>query len=143
MLVWLIGVIARLGAPRRSRLLHRVIRLCERNTEAVVFEMAAERAPPLQQRPHRPRAAPAGFRHKRIKGYRFFNYARVRLKTEAGFAARVRRLIAVLADPEPCIARCLKLLTIGRKQTRLVATAPPADPIRAAAFLPTVFADSS
>ena len=142
-LVWLIGVIARLGAPKRSKLLHRIIRLCERNTEAVVFEAAAERAPPLQQRPYRPRAAPAGFRVKRIKGYRFFNHARVRLRAEAGFAARVRRLIAVLADPEPCIARCLKLLVIGCKQTRLIATAPPTDRIQAAPPAVIVSVDSS
>ena len=143
-LAWLIGVITRLGAPKRSRLLHRIIRLCERNAEAIVFELAEARAaPPLEARSHRPRSAPAGFRVKRIRGCRFFTHARVRLKREAGFAARVRRLLDVLAEPEACIERCLRLLDIGRKFTRLVAAAPPADPMRADAFTPAAFADSS
>jgi hypothetical protein len=141
-LVWLVGVIARLGAPKRSRLLHRIIGLCERNTEAMVFDIAAARAPPPQRRTRRLRAAPAGFRLKRIKGNRFFNHARVRLRAEAGFAARVRRLIAVLADPEPCVARATRLLLVGCKQTRIIATAPPAEPLRAAGFAPVAI-DSS
>jgi hypothetical protein len=146
LLVWLVGVIARLGAPRRSKLLHRIVRLCERNTEAVVFDMAAARwAPPafFRRAGRRKASAPPGFRVKRIKGYGFFNHARVRLGAEAGFAARVLRLIDVLADPEPCLARALKVIAVGRTRTRLVAAAPPADPMRTPAFAATAFADSS
>ena len=85
-LVWLLGVIARLGAPRRSRLLHRIVRLCERNVEAMVFEMADARIAPLSLRPTHPRAAPPGFRVKRIRGCRFFSHARVRLPAGAGYS---------------------------------------------------------
>lgn len=127
MLVWLGGVIARLGAPRRSKLLHRILRLCERNTEIIVFEWADARVPPPRRIPRRPRGAPRGFRVKRIRGSRYYRHSRVALRRGAGFAARARRLIHVLAEPERCIERCVKLLTSGRKRTRLIAAAPPAD----------------
>ena len=142
-LVWLLGVISRLGAPRRSHLLHRVIRLCERNTEAIIFELAEAHAPPPLRRFHRPRAALSGFRLKRIKGSRYFTHTRARLKAEAGFAARVRHLIAVLADPTPFVARAIKLLVAGLKRTRLVAVAPPAEPMRCALPAAPAYADSS
>jgi len=143
-LVWLIGAIQRLGAPKRSRLLHRIVRLCERNTEAIVFEMAEALAPPPPLPPaHRPRSAPPGFRVKRIRGTHFFNYGRVRLPQSAGFAARVRRLIAVLAAPDRCIRRYLRLLTIGQKYTRLIAVAPVADRLHAPQASAPAFADSS
>lgn len=141
-LVWLLGVITRLGAPRRSRLLHRIVRLCERNVEAMVFEMADARIAPLSVRPAHPRPAPRGFRLKRIRGCRFFSRARVRLSAAAGFAARVRHLLAVLARPERCIARVVAMLTRGWKRTSLIATAPVAERLQAQAFA-AAFADSS
>ncbi len=149
-LAWLMGVITRLGLDRRrarlkrgSRLLHRIIRLCEQNTELGVFEMADALAPPLELRTYRPRSAPPGFRVKRIRGWRYLTHARVRLPAGRGFAARVARLLHVLAHPERCVARALRLIVIGRKTTRLVPAAPPADPIRAAIVAAPCVNDSS
>lgn len=143
MLVWLGGVIARLGAPRRSKLLHRILRLCERNTEVIVFEWADARVLPLPHIPHRPRSAPQGFRVKPIRGLRYYRHSRVALRRGAGFAARVRRLIQVLAEPERCIARCVKLLTSGRKRTALIAVAPPPAMLRDAGCVSRAAVDSS
>ena len=142
-LVWLGGVIARLGAPRRSKLLHCILRLCEHNTEVIVFEWADARMPSLPHIPRHPRGAPRGFRVKRIRGLRYYRHSRVALRRGAGFAARVRRLIQVLADPERCIARCVKLLTIGRKRWRLIAVAPPADMLPDAGCVSIAGVDSS
>ena len=142
-LVWLLGVIARLGAPRRSALLHRIIRMCERNAEAMVFELAEARDVPFRSGSHQPGGAPSGFRLKRVRGSRFFAYARVRLPREAGFAARVRRLVAVYADPEPCVLRCLRLLAAGRILTRLVVAAPAPAPVHNIAVFAPAIADSS
>lgn len=150
LLAWLMGVITRLGLDRRrsrlkrgSRLLHRLIRLCEHNTEAVVFELADALAPPLELRTYRPRSAPPGFRVKRIRGCRYFSHARVRLAAERGVAARVERLLDVLANPERCVARALRLIVVGRKYSRLVPAAPPADPIAASIVAAPCVNDSS
>lgn len=137
------SVITRLGAPRRSKLLHRIIRLCERNTEAVLFELAERSATPGVPEPRRPHSAPRGFRWKRIRGNRVFSHSRARLSRSAGFAARVRRLIQVLADPERCVARCLKALVVGFKCACLVAVAPPAQAVRVLSRPAISLADSS
>jgi hypothetical protein len=127
---WLLALIARLGAPFRSRRLTRLVAQWEHGVEAMIFLRAVARLGFLGGR--RPRAfplsAPGGFRRARVNPRRrlLFKRARIRLR-RAGPYQRVLRLIAVLANPEPYVARFVaRLRNRGLRRSAIMLVAPPA-----------------
>jgi hypothetical protein len=139
---WIAALIARIGAPGRSRRLHLFVQSLEDGVESILFLRAGERVPPRARRHHAP-AAPQGFRYCAAHRRLLLRSARIRL-ARASFSARVARLIDAMARPEKFIAAFAKRLSRGLIGTRLVAFAPPAlalapqePPLRAA------FSDSS
>ena len=139
-LCWLGAVIARLGAPRRSRTLKRFVRRRERLAEFYVFLLALNRVRPRARRT-RLRAGP-GFRRVEGDMRLMMKGARIRLRG-AGLGARVRRLIDVLANPEPYIARFAAKLRRGLTRFRLIAAAPAAVALVSAPAPAPAAADSS
>lgn len=122
-LAWLAAVIASLGAPRRSRLLKRLLKRLERAAECIIFLHATQRL----RRPPRRRApeAPCGFRRRRSGLRLFMKSARVRARG-AGLRQRIDRIIAALENPAPYIARFVKRLRRGLCGFTFVAAAPSA-----------------
>jgi hypothetical protein len=143
-LVWLLAVILKLGAPRRSRLLRRFVEKLERYVEVVVFLMAVRAIALKRRRPRlMPVNAPPGFRRLYARRRRLlFKHARI-CDRRLSLHQRVFRLIAALANPAPYIARFAARL---RRRLRLDAIIPFAPPAHACADLaqpPCAFADSS
>ncbi|MCL4713271.1 MAG: hypothetical protein KJZ75_08120 [Hyphomonadaceae bacterium] len=136
----LAAAIARLGAPRRSRTLKRIVRRRERLAEFYIFLLALNRVRPRPRRT-RVRAGP-GFRRVEADMRLMVKGARIRLRN-ASLRARVLRLIDVLMNPEPYIARFAARLRRGLTRFRLIAAAPAAVALVSAPALAPAAADSS
>jgi len=139
-LCWLASVIVALGAPRRSRRLIRLVRYFEREVECIAFLTAVNRAG--RDRRSYAKRAPHGFRRVRGTMRLFFKGAGVRLRG-ASLRARVLRLIEVLRDLEPYIARFVAKLRQGLRLFHLIATAPAAVAVLSAPTPAIAAADSS
>jgi hypothetical protein len=124
--VRLLGMVARLAAPRRNSRLHRLVAVGERAVESILFLRAVQRFGPPPRRARRPHAGPPGFRRQfNARKPLFFRNAGVRAR-KAGLVARIACLLAALANPERHIAYFYKRLLRGLHGARLIATAPPA-----------------
>jgi hypothetical protein len=123
---WLLSIILKLGAPKRSRRLRRWIEKLERFVEHTIFLLAVQRLalPQRRHRPAPPRSIPAGFRCALRRPRFLFKLGRIRARRKS-LHQRVLRLISALARPEPYIARFLARLRRLTTST-LVAAAPPA-----------------
>jgi hypothetical protein len=124
--VRLLGVLFDPSAPRRQRRLVRFVRVLERFVEYILFLEAVHAFGPLPKRRARPLSAPPGFRRVGRRLTLFWKIARIRAARRASLIDRVARLLSVLADPAPYIARFTKHLCKGLRLTRLVASAPTA-----------------
>lgn len=142
LLAWLAGVIARIGAPRKSKTLRRAVARAERFVAMLLFLRAAARVPPPSARARRPANAAPGFRRTRRDSRLFFRYARI-ARPRAGLPARLQRLAAVLAAPARAIARFEMLLARGLRAGALVALAPAPAVWRCAPRPAPAFPDSS
>ena len=143
-LAWLAGVIFSLGAPRKSRRLHRFVKRCERWVECITYLRARLRFGSAPHFHHAPRAAAApGFRRQGGSKRLFMRSAHIRAPRGASLRARVTRLLEALAHPEPYMARFLKRLAHGLHGARLVVCAPPAHAIGEDAPRAVVAANSS
>jgi hypothetical protein len=142
-LIWLLGLILRIGAQGRSARLTQILSRAELGVECTLFVKAMAMLGPVSPRRRHPRTVPAGFR--RVGGDRrlFFKRARIRAPRKAGPLARVLALFDAMARPERALAYFLKRLARGLYLTRLVAASPPADASRSLAALEPVFADTS
>ena len=141
---WLMGVILRLGAARRSRRLRRFVEICEREVESILFLKAVHRFGPPPRRRGIPAATPPGFRRKAGSGRMrlFFRNSGVCAR-KASLARRLARLAAALAEPEPFIAYFFKRLLNGLRGPSLIPVAPPAAALGFDAPRLLPFADSS
>ena len=141
-LACLVGLLLRLGKPRKTRRLEKLLRHAERQVECTIFMQA------LHELGVRSRAAPllsgrAGFRKQRSNARLIVKCSRVRLRNASPFA-RCMRLIHALCDQRRFLDRAKRRLRHGYVDTRLVAVAPPSRTLisRAAAPMPAL-ADSS
>jgi hypothetical protein len=142
-LMWLAAVIAKLGAPRRSRRLNTLVARLERAVENILFLRAVHGFGPIPRRARFPRGAPSGFRRQRHKRARlFFRNCGVRAR-KASIAQRIASLAAALADPEPHIAYFSKRLRRGLHGACLIPVAPPPAALLADAPRAAIIADSS
>lgn len=93
--------------------------------------------------PH-PEAAPAGFRHARVRGglARRYTRAAMRALKRGDMRQRIALLRALLAKPERAIARTLAVIVRGLTDTQLVPVAPRAQALVRRALAP-IGADSS
>jgi hypothetical protein len=139
---WFWRLVALMGAPRRSKRLKRFAARAERYVAFIVFLWAAARVPPPPPRPRHPYNIPPGFRRGRRNFRRFLRHARIAARG-AGFAQRMDRLVSVLADPEPYVARYAAVLARGVKPGALIVAAPPAWDWADAPAPAVAFADSS
>jgi hypothetical protein len=144
-LVRLLGVTLHPNAPRRRRLLTCFVRRIERCVEHIIFLKAVHAfGPPPRRRRTRPLSAPPGFRRVGRRLSLFWKIARIRADRRATLIDRVARLLSVLANPAPYIARFTRELCKGLRPTRLVASAPPAHaPAGAGTPFVTPFEDTS
>ena len=138
----LVGLLIRLGQPRKTRRLEKLLRFAERQVECTIFQQAIQEmglvsrfAPMLSAR--------AGFRRQRSNARVIVKCSRVRLRNASPFA-RCMRLITAMCDPTKYVARVKRRLGHGYVDTRLIACAPPSRSFitHALAQMPAV-ADSS
>ena len=122
-LACLVGLLLRLGKPRKTRRLEKLLRHAERQVECTIFQQAihemglvSRTAPMLSDR--------AGFRKQRSNARVIVKCSRVRLRNASPFA-RCMRLIAAMFDPTKYVARVKRRLRHGYVDTRLIAYAPP------------------
>lgn len=142
-LAWITEVMAKLGAPRRSRMLLRAIRYCEHRVECILFLRAA-RLCRLRRRPHMPPTAAApGFRHARPNARLFLRCANIRAPRGARFLERIERLRDVLAQSHRFVARFVKRLRNGPPSDVLILGAAAKVGPLAAPAAAAVFSDSS
>jgi hypothetical protein len=134
------------GALKRE--LRRQIAHAERGVEAIVFLLAMARivkyVPPRGAT--RPATAPFGFRRVRTRGgeMRRFTHGAFSGARTGNLSQRVRRMLAVLANPARAIARMTKRIYRGLQRARLIAIAPPELTFASSASAPRVAcADSS
>src|SRR5262245_12028869 len=129
--LWLGRLLAILFSPRAAghkRRLARLVATAERWVEQIILVMAGRRLRVIPGKRRRTNGwvfAVPGFRVVRGDNRLFFKSARIRLRG-GDFAQRIQRLIDVLANPAPYIARFAKRLARGLTFRRLVATAPSA-----------------
>ena len=141
-LACLVGLLLRLGQPRKTRRLEKLLRHAERQVECTIFMQA------LHELGVRSGAAPllsgrAGFRKQRSNARLIVKCSRVRLRNASPFA-RCMRLIHALCDQRRFLERAKRRLRHGYVDTRLVAFAPPARTLISHAAAPTpALADSS
>ena len=141
-LACLVGLLLRLGKPRKTRRLEKLLRHAERQVECTIFQQAIQEmglvsrfAPMLSGRP--------GFRRQRSNARVIVKCSRVRLRNASPFE-RCMRLITAMCDPTKYVARVKRRLRHGYVDTRLVAYAPPARSFITRALAPTpALADSS
>jgi hypothetical protein len=141
-LACLAGLLLRLGKPRKTRRLEKLLRHAERQVECTIFMQA------LHELGLRSRAAPlltarAGFRKQRSNARLIVKCGRVRLRNASPFE-RCMRLIHALCDQRRFLERAKRRLRHGYVDTRLVACAPPSRSFitHALALMPAL-ADSS
>ena len=141
-LACLVGLLLRLGKPRKTRRLEKLLRHAERQVECTIFMQA------LQELGLRSRAAPmlsarAGFRRQRSNARLIVKCSRVRLRN-ASPLDRCMRLIHALCDQRRFLDRAKRRLRHGYVDTRLVACAPPSRVLISCALAPMpALADSS
>lgn len=142
-LAWLTRIALLLGAPRRSKLLTRLVRRCDRTAERLVFLMAfARMGSPPPRRTRRPASAPRGFARSKANLRRFFRHGRLRLHG-GNLTQRLAHITEIMAAPERCIARFMRAMRRGLGRSRFIIAAPPAECARTLAA-PAIFtADSS
>ena len=136
------GLLLRLGKPRKTRRLEKLLRHAERQVECTIFQQAIQEmglvsrfAPML--------AARAGFRKQRSNARVIVKCSRVRLRNASPFEPCMRLIIA-MCDPSKYVARVKRRLRHGYVDTRLVACAPPSHTLISHAAAPTpALADSS
>lgn len=142
-LAWLTRIALLLVAPRRSKLLKRFVRRCERSAEHLVFLMAVQRmGSPPPQRTRRPGATTRGFMRSTPNLRRFFRNGRLRLRV-GSLTQRLTRITEIMAAPERFIARFMRAMRRGIGRSRLIITAPPAECARTLAAPAILTADSS
>jgi hypothetical protein len=141
-LACLVGLLLRLGKPRKTRRLEKLLRHAERQVECTIFMQA------LQELGSQSRRAPllvgrAGFRRQRSNARLIVKCSRVRLRNASPFE-RCMRLISALWWERRFVERAKRRLRHGYVDTRLVAVAPPVRSFitRARAPMPAL-ADSS
>jgi hypothetical protein len=141
-LACLVGLLLRLGKPRKTHRLERLLRHAERQVECTIFMQALQELG-LQSR-YAPRlSARAGFRRQRSNARLIVKCSRVRLRNASPFA-RCMRLIHALCDQRRFLNRAKRRLRHGYVDTRLVACAPPSRSFITRALAPTpALADSS
>lgn len=141
-LAWLTRIALLLGAPRRSKLLTRLVRRCERFAERLVFLMAVQRmGSPPPQRTRRPGATARGFMRSTPNLRRFFRHGRLRLRV-GSLTQRLARITEIMAAPERCIARFMRAMRRGLGRAHFIIAAPRAEPVRALAAPAILAADS-
>lgn len=140
---WLLAIMLKLGAPRRSRTMRRFVEKLERHVEAVIFLMAMPRLKPRGPASRRPLNVSPGFRAIATAHHRLlFKRAGVRAR-RPDLQVRVLRLISALANPERHIARIVRRCQRGFCASWLTACAPPALTLAADALRALAFADST
>jgi hypothetical protein len=124
---WLLAVILKLGAPRKSRTLRRFVEKLERFVEHTIFLMAVQRLalPRRRRRPTPPCSIAAGFRRAMRRPRSLFKLGRIRARGKS-LHKRVLRLISALANPAPYVERFLRRLRRGPSAFTIIAAAPPA-----------------
>lgn len=142
-MLWVFGVIVRLGLTGRSKKLGATLRQAERAVELSLFLQAVALLGPQQRKKHRHFAAPSGFRVTRSNGALFYKRAHIRAR-KANAIARIFALIDALQHPERAIAYFLKRIAKGLRSRRLVIAASIADAFFSApALFPQTTLDSS
>jgi hypothetical protein len=141
-LVWLIGVVSRIAPLNGSRRLHAYVDRAERWIERLLFVAAVSRVLAPSKRIHRPRSTPTGFRRTEGSTRLLYKSARIRLRN-ATLAERLAHIAAILEAPERIIAHFIKRLGKLLTRSRLVATTPATDALRARALDAVAFVDSS
>jgi hypothetical protein len=126
---------------RRRRLDGFVGRL-ERRVECILFLEAALRLGPAPRRARRPGSLALGFRRTRGSLRHFLKSARIRARNATPIA-RLRRLLAALADGGAYVAHFMRRLARGLSFGGIVACAPPAIAHASDAPQPCAYADSS
>jgi hypothetical protein len=141
-LACLVGLLLRLGKPRKTRRLEKLLRHAERQVECTIFMQALQELG-LQSRYAPMLSARAGFRRQCSNARLIVKCSRVRLRNASPFA-RCMRLIHALCDQRRFLDRAKRRLRHGYIDTRLVVIAPPARSLitRALAPMPAL-ADSS
>lgn len=142
-MLWVFGVIVRLGLTGRSKKLGDVLRHAERAVELSLFLNAVALIGPMQRKKHRHFAAPPGARIARSTGALFYKRANIRAR-KANAIERIFALIDALQRPERAIAYFLKRIAKGLRSRRLTIAAPIADALFSApALFPHITLDSS
>lgn len=140
---WLLAMVLKLGAPRRSRTLRRLVQKAERYVDSIVFIMAIARLNPRPRRLARhPISAPIGFRRITTSRRLLLKHARIRDR-RLSLHARVLRLLSALAHPERYIARLVRRCRRGICATRVILCAPPAPRFSPQAPSSVAYADST
>ncbi|MBK6702969.1 MAG: hypothetical protein IPG56_03745 [Caulobacteraceae bacterium] len=141
--LWVFGIIVRLGLTGRSKKLGDVLRHAERAVELSLFLHAVALLGPLPRKKHRHCAAPPGARIVRSAGALFYKRAHIRAR-KANAIERIFALIDALQHPERAIAYFLKRIAKGLRSRRFVIAAPIAVAFFAApAPFPQTTLDSS
>ncbi|MEQ1819679.1 MAG: hypothetical protein ABL871_13820 [Terricaulis sp.] len=142
-MLWVFGVIVRLGLTGRSKKLSATLRHAERAVELTLFLHAVALLGPLPRKKHRHFAAPPGVRIARSNGALFYKRANIRAR-KANAIERIFALIDALQHPERAISYFLKRIAKGLRSRRLVLAAPIADAFFSApALFPQTTLDSS
>lgn len=142
-MLWVFGVIVRLGLTGRSKKLGDVLRHAERAVEMSLFLHAVALLGSLPRRRHRHFAAPPGVRVARSNGALFYKRANIRAR-KANAIERIFALIDALQNPTRAISYFLKRIAKGLRSRRLVIAAPIADAFFATrARFPQTTLDSS
>jgi hypothetical protein len=141
-LACLVGLLLRLGKPRKTRRLEKLLRHAERQVECTIFMQALQELG-LSSRQAPLLAARAGFRKRRSNARLIVKCSRVRLRNASPFE-RCMRLIHAMCDQGKFLQRAKRRLRHGYVDTRLVACTPPARVFITRAPAPTpALADSS
>ncbi len=125
-MLWVFGIIVRLGLTGRSKKLGDVLRHAERAVELSLFLHAVALMGPLPRKKNRHFAAPPGARIAPSTGTLFYKRAGIRAR-KANAIERIFALIDALQHPERAIDFFLKRIVKGLRGRRLIIAAPIAD----------------
>lgn len=126
LLMWLLGIVLRLGVSGRSARLKAELSRAELATECILFlDAVARHGPPPRRKTH-PRFAARGFRRVQARRLRlFYRGAGVRAR-KADPLTRVLALLRALTNPGRAIAYFSARLRAGLHLARILPVAPPA-----------------
>lgn len=141
-IIWLLGVITRIGPLSRARRLRRFVAEYERFAERLVFVLAARRLYRPSRKVLRHASVQRGFRHKRVSRRLLFKSARIRAKG-ADLWVRIQRVRDVLTDPERYVIAFMRKLRRGLRRFRIVLTAPASDALGPTRAQASAYANSS